>query len=59
MLTLKYVWKQEFLGDIVVGLICYKPPDQEEQADGTLYRHVGAAYKSTGAPEEIHPSNIY
>lgn len=38
--------KTKFLGDIVVGLICYRPPDQEEQADGTLYRHVGAASHS-------------
>ena len=32
-------------GDIVVG-VCYKPPDQEEPADETLYRQTGAASHS-------------
>ena len=30
-------------GGIVVG-VCYRPPDQEEQADEALYRQIGAAW---------------
>ncbi|KAK4811175.1 hypothetical protein QYF61_019806 [Mycteria americana] len=29
-------------GDIIVR-VCYRPPDQEEQMDGALYRQIGAA----------------
>ena len=29
-------------GDIIVG-VCYRPPDQEDQADEALYRQIGAA----------------
>jgi len=29
-------------GDIIVG-VCYRPPDQEDQADKALYRQIGAA----------------
>ncbi|GAB0180450.1 hypothetical protein GRJ2_000510300 [Grus japonensis] len=29
-------------GDTVVG-VCYRPPDQEDQADDALYRQIGAA----------------
>ena len=32
-------------GGIVAG-ICYRPPDQEEQADEALYRQIGAALRS-------------
>ena len=28
--------------DIIVG-VCYRPPNQEDQADETLYRQIGAA----------------
>ena len=29
-------------GDIIVG-VCYRPPDQEDQADEVPYRQIGAA----------------
>lgn len=29
-------------GDIIVG-VCYRPPDQEDQADKDLYRQIKAA----------------
>ena len=41
-------------GDVVVG-VCYKPPDQEEPADETLYRrqeqpHIHRPWSSWGTP---------
>jgi len=33
------------LGDITVG-VCYRPPDQDEQADEALYRQTGEASRS-------------
>ncbi|PKU42006.1 hypothetical protein llap_7684 [Limosa lapponica baueri] len=38
-------FKGEQTGDIIVG-ICYRPPDQEDQADEALYRQIGAASHS-------------
>ncbi|GAB0182655.1 hypothetical protein GRJ2_000730800 [Grus japonensis] len=32
-------------GDIIVG-VCYRPPNQEDQADEALYRQIGAASHS-------------
>ena len=32
-------------GDIIVG-VCYRPPNQEDQADEALYRQIGAASNS-------------
>ncbi|GAB0205472.1 mitochondrial enolase superfamily member 1 [Grus japonensis] len=32
-------------GDIIVG-VCYRPPDQGDQADEALYRQIGAASRS-------------
>ncbi|GAB0204972.1 hypothetical protein GRJ2_002962800 [Grus japonensis] len=32
-------------GDIIAG-VCYRPPEQGDQADETLYRQIGAASRS-------------
>jgi len=32
-------------GDTIVG-VCYRPPDQEDQVDGALYRQTGTASHS-------------